>query len=105
MTTTHITGASVAAQANVYFDGKCVSHGLTLADGSRKSVGVVFPSELTFKTGAAEIMECVGGSCEYRLHGAEEWRRSNPGEQFQAPAESSFDIRVAESYHYICHFG
>ncbi|RZI63858.1 MAG: DUF1255 family protein, partial [Variovorax sp.] len=29
---------AVATKANVYFDGKCVSHNLTLADGTKKSV-------------------------------------------------------------------
>jgi len=105
MTTPQIDGASIATQANVYFDGKCVSHTLTFADGARKSVGVVLPSQLTFKTGAAETMECVAGSCEYKLAGSQEWRKSGPGDKFMVPAHSSFDIRVADAYHYICHFG
>ena len=29
MTTESIAGATVSTQANVYFDGKCVSHSLT----------------------------------------------------------------------------
>lgn len=105
MTTTHIDGVSVATQASVYFDGKCVSHQLTFPDGTRKSVGVVLPATLTFNTGAAEIMECVAGSCEYRLAGSEAWQTSTAGERFAVPANSSFDIRVSEAYHYICHFG
>jgi uncharacterized protein YaiE (UPF0345 family) len=105
MTTPKIDGASIATQANVYFDGKCVSHTLTLADGTRKSVGVVLPSQLTFNTGAAETMECVAGSCEYKLAGTDEWRNSGPGETFVVPANSGFEIRVSQTYHYICHFG
>lgn len=105
MTTEKIDSASVATQANVYFDGKCVSHTVTLADGTRKSVGVVLPAQLTFNTGAAETMECVAGSCEYRLAGSDAWKKSGPGEKFSIPAHASFDIRVAEPYHYICHFG
>jgi uncharacterized protein YaiE (UPF0345 family) len=105
MTTEQLAGASVATQANVYFDGKCVSHTVTLADGTKKSVGVVLPSELTFKTGAPEIMECVAGECEYKLAGTDAWRKSGPGEKFEVPGNSSFDIRVGQAYHYICHFG
>ena len=105
MTTRTLAVDSVAAQANVYFDGKCVSHTVTLADGSKKSVGVVLPSQLTFKTGAPEIMECVAGSCEYKLAGSQAWATSGPGDKFSIPANSSFDIRVGEAYHYICHFG
>ncbi|MFX6888005.1 pyrimidine/purine nucleoside phosphorylase, partial [Acinetobacter baumannii] len=29
---------------------------------------------------------------------------STPGEKFSIPGNSKFDIRVTESYHYICHF-
>jgi uncharacterized protein YaiE (UPF0345 family) len=105
MTTENIANASVATQANVYFDGKCVSHAVTLADGTKKSVGVVLPSQLTFKTGAPEIMECVAGGCEYKLAGSDTWQKSGPGEKFSVPANSSFDIRVDAAYHYICHFG
>lgn len=104
MTTTTIANVTLDTRANVYFDGRCVSHGFTLADGSRKSVGVVLPATLTFRTGAAETMECVGGSCEYRLADSDEWRRSGPGERFSIPANSAFDIRVSEVYHYICHY-
>lgn len=105
MTTEKIDGVSVVTKANVYFDGKCVSHGITLADGTRKSVGVVLPATLTFSTGPAEIMECVAGSCEYKLAGSDTWMSSQSGDKFTVPANSSFEIRVAEAYHYICHFG
>ena len=105
MTTTHIDGVSVSTQASVYFDGKCVSHGITYPDGTKKSVGVVLPATLTFGTGAPEIMECVAGSCEYKLAGSQDWVTSSPGEKFSVPGNSKFDIRVTEAYHYICHFG
>ena len=105
MTTEKIDGVSVTTKANVYFDGKCVSHGITFADGTKKSVGVVLPSTLTFNTGAPEIMECVAGSCEYKLAGTDAWVKSSAGEKFNVPGNSSFDIRVTEAYHYICHFG
>lgn len=105
MSTTQIGGVTVNTQANVYFDGKCVSHGITLADGTKKSVGVILPATLTFNTGAPEIMECVAGGCEYKLAGTDAWVPSGPGQKFSVPGNSSFDIRVAQAYHYICHFG
>lgn len=104
MTTATIPNVTLTTQANVYFDGKCVSHGFTVGDGTKKSVGVVLPATLTFNTGAAEIMECVGGSCEYKLAGSNEWQKSGPGDKFSIPANSSFEIRVTEPYHYICHY-
>ena len=107
MTTEQIDNITVQTQANVYFGGKCISHGITLADGTKKSVGVILPSSLSFNTGAAEIMECVGGACEYKLAGNDDWLMSRAGERFSVPAHSTFDIRVAagfDAYHYICHF-
>lgn len=105
MTTASIDGVSVTTQANVYFDGKCVSHSITYPDGTKKSVGVILPATLTFNTGAPEIMECVAGACEYKLAGSSDWVPSTAGQQFNVPGNSSFEIRVGEAYHYICHFG
>lgn len=105
MTALHIN-ASIKTQANVYFDGKCVSHSIELPDGTKKSVGVILPATLTFNTGAPEIMETVAGACSIKLAGQSDWRRFGPGEKFDVPADSSFEIRVeGEPYHYICHFG
>jgi uncharacterized protein YaiE (UPF0345 family) len=103
--TAKFDGVTVSTTASVYFDGKCVSHGITFADGTKKSVGVVLPATLTFNTGAPEIMECTAGSCEYKLAGSDAWLRSEAGESFSIPGNSKFDIRVTEPYHYICHFG
>jgi purine/pyrimidine-nucleoside phosphorylase len=105
MTTETLPNVTLSTKANVYFDGKCVSHSFTLADGTKKSVGVVLPSTLTFGTGAPEIMECVAGSCEYKLAGSEVWVKSGAGDTFNVPGNSKFEIKVTEAYHYICHFG
>ncbi len=106
MTTDSIGGASVATKANVYFDGKCVSHSLTFADGRKCSVGVILPSTLTFSTAAPEVMEGTAGRCEYRLDGSGPWIEAGAGQKFSVPGNSRFEIRVTgEPYSYICHFG
>ena len=97
---------AVVKKANVYFAGKCVSHTLQFADGTRKSVGVILPARLTFNTGAPEIMETVDGRCRVKLAGQADWKEYGPGESFKVPGNSSFDIEVTnEPYHYVCHFG
>ena len=96
---------TVQAKSNIYFDGKCVSHNLLLADGSKKSVGVIFPSSLTFNTGAPEIMDIVAGSCRVKLAGASDWQTYGAGQQFSIGANSSFEIETTETVDYICHFG
>jgi uncharacterized protein YaiE (UPF0345 family) len=97
---------AVVKKANVYFDGKCVSHSVQFADGTKKSVGVILPATLTFNTGAPEIMEGVAGSCRVRLKGETAWKTYGAGESYKVPGDSSFDIEVVgEPYHYVCHFG
>ena len=97
--------ATVRTRANVYFDGKCVSHSLELADGSKKSVGVILPSSLKFNTGAPERMEIVGGRCKVKLAGASDWQTYAAGTEFRVPGNSSFDIETLELLDYVCHFG
>ena len=96
---------SVVKQANVYFDGRCVSHTIFLADGTRKSVGVILPSTLTFETGAPEIMEIVAGRCRVRLAGRDATEEYGAGQRFSVAGNSSFQIEALEPVHYVCHFG
>ncbi|MDP2830052.1 MAG: pyrimidine/purine nucleoside phosphorylase [Sulfuricellaceae bacterium] len=96
---------SIVKKSNVYFDGKCVSHTALFADGTKKTVGVIFPSTLLFNTGAPEIMEINGGVCKVRLKGESEWKTYQAGERFSVPGNSSFDIETVELLDYICHFG
>jgi len=103
--TTQFDNVSVLTKGNVYFDGKCVSHTVIFADGSKKTLGVILPASLTFNTGAPEIMEINGGSCKIRLAGEEGWNTYASGTSFSVPGNSSFDIEVTETLDYVCHFG
>ncbi len=96
---------SVNKEANVYFDGKCVSHTVTFADGSRKSVGVILPSLLTFNTGAPEVMELLKGRCRVKLAGENTATEYQGGQSFTVAGNSRFEIEALEPLHYVCHFG
>jgi uncharacterized protein YaiE (UPF0345 family) len=102
---TQFDQVSVVKKANVYFDGKCVSHTVLFPDGSRKTVGVIFPATLTFQTGAPEVMEVNGGRCRVRLAGQSDWKDYAAGEAFAVPGQTAFDIEVLETLDYVCHFG
>ncbi len=104
-TPTTLLSGQIQTRANVYFDGKCVSHSVTLADGSKKSVGVILPATLTFNTGEPEVMELVDGRCRVKLAGDNAWTEFGGGQSFNVPGQSSFDIEVLTAVHYICHFG
>jgi hypothetical protein len=95
---------SVKKKANVYFDGKCVSHTVLLPNGTRSTIGVIFPSSLTFNTEAPELMEINLGNCKVRLKGEDNWKAYGPGDKFTVPGNSSFDIEVTEMLDYVCHF-
>ena len=103
--TDRFDAVSVLKQANVYFDGQCVSHTVLFADGTRKSLGVIFPSTLTFSTGSPERMEILAGRCRVRLAGASEWAEYGAGQAFDVPGDSSFDVQTLERVDYVCHFG
>lgn len=95
---------SVKKKANVYFDGKCVSHTVLLPNGTRSTIGVIFPSLLTFNTAAPELMEINSGVCKVRLQGEESWKTYGAGEKFTVLGNSSFDIETIETLDYVCHF-
>ena len=103
--TVEFRGVTVLAKANVYFDGKVVSHTMLLADGTRKSVGVIFPGRFHFGTAQAERMEITAGDCKVTLDGKPGLKRYAAGQQFEVPAKSGFDIEVITGrVEYVCTF-
>lgn len=102
---TEFSGVTVVAKANVYFDGRVVSHTVRFSDGSRKTLGIVFPGTFHFGTDAAERMEIVAGSCRVKLDGQHTETEVQAGAYFDVPAKSGFDIVVASGQcEYICSF-
>ncbi len=102
---TQFDHVSVIKKSNIYFDGKCISHNVIFPDGSKKTLGVIFPSSLTFNTAAPETMEIVAGSCRVRLHNEDDWKTYGSGQRFQVPGNSSFEIETLQTLDYVCHFG
>ena len=99
-------GVSVVAKANVYFDGKVVSHTVNFPDGSKKTIGLIYPGSYTFTTGAPEVMAIVAGACRARLQGESAWRDYGAGTAFAVPGNSAFDIAVESGIaEYVCSFG
>jgi purine/pyrimidine-nucleoside phosphorylase len=95
---------SVLKKANVYFDGKCVSRLVLFPDGSRATLGVIFPSTLNFDAKRRETMEIVAGECRVRHAGSDDWATYLAGERFVVLENSSFEIEVREIMEYVCHY-
>lgn len=102
--TTQFDNVSIVKKANIYFDGKCISHTVVFGDGTKKTVGVIFPSSLVFNTGAPETMELISGACRIKLSEACDWTSYKGGDSFDVPGNSSFEIETIETLDYVCHF-
>jgi len=103
---TKIENVAITLKANVYFDGKVVSHTIENKDGSRQTVGLVYPGSFNFNTGVSERMDIIAGSCKVRLKGQSDWTAYKEGGHFDIPGKSSFDITVENGIaEYLCSYG
>ncbi len=102
---TRFPNVTVDAKANIYFDGRVVSHTVHFPDGSKKTLGLIYPGTYHFGTAAAERMEIIAGSCTIVLDGTTESRGIAANQAFEVPAHSGFSITVdAGICEYICSF-
>ncbi|MDB6168298.1 MAG: hypothetical protein JWM88_1162 [Verrucomicrobia bacterium] len=102
---TQFSGVTVTAKANVYFDGKVVSHTVLFPDGAKKTLGLIFPGSFHFNTGVPERMEIVAGKCRVTLDNGDSTRDYADGEHFDVAGKSGFTIKVANgTCEYICSF-
>lgn len=93
---------TVVCEANVYFGGKVTSRTVIFEDGSKKTLGFMQAGDYSFDTGAAEIMEMLGGEMDVKLPGSEDWKTYKAGEAFEVPANSKFDLMVKDFSDYCC---
>jgi uncharacterized protein YaiE (UPF0345 family) len=96
---------TVDAKANVYFDGKVISHTVHFADGSRKTLGLIYPGTYHFGTAAPERMEIIAGSCHIKQDSDGSESDIEADGHFDVPGKSGFTITVASGIcEYICSF-
>lgn len=97
--------ATVHTKANIYFDGRVISHTLINAQGVRKTLGLIQPGTYHFGTDAPERMEIVAGACTVVLDGATDETAYAAGNTFDLPGKSGFNITSTEGVcEYICTF-
>lgn len=100
-----IANVTALTKANVYFDGKVVSHSLIRTDGSKVTLGLIYAGAYHFGTGKPERMDIVAGTCTVQLDGDEATAAYTAGCSFMVPGNSGFTITVAEGIcEYICSF-
>ena len=105
MSAPSFSNVTVDAKANVYFDGRVVSHTIRFADGSKKTAGLIYAGEYHFGTAAAERMEIIAGECKVVIDGSTEFRSIGSGGAFHVAANSGFTITVESGIcEYVCSF-
>lgn len=105
MSSLEFTNVTVTAKANIYFDGKVVSHSLRMPDGARKTLGLIYPGEYHFGTDAPERMDITAGSCVVTIDGQSSKQTYAAGSGFDVPGKSGFTIRVESGIaEYVCSF-
>ena len=93
------------AKANVYFEGRVVSHTILLPDGAKKTLGLIYPGAFHFGTGKAERMEITAGACRVKIDGDPTARDYAAGTSFDVAANSGFDIEITDGIcEYVCSF-
>lgn len=96
---------TVDSKANVYFDGRVVSHTVHFSNGSRKTLGLIYPGKFHFGTAAPERMEIIAGDCEVVLDGTDKTLSIEAGSAFDVAGNSGFTITVKDGIcEYICSF-
>ncbi|MEI7728371.1 MAG: pyrimidine/purine nucleoside phosphorylase [Verrucomicrobiota bacterium] len=99
------SNVTAVAKANVYFDGKVVSHTILFPDQTKKTLGLIYPGKYHFGTDKAERMEIVAGAGQVKLDGQPGVNEYSGGTAFEVPAKSGFDIEVKTGIcEYICSF-
>jgi purine/pyrimidine-nucleoside phosphorylase len=102
---TSFRNVEVVTKANVYFDGKVVSHSVLFGDGSKKTLGLIYPGSFHFGTERPELMQIVAGTCRVRLDGEQEFKSYGAGTAFRVPGNAGFDIAVESGVaEYVCSF-
>lgn len=100
-----ISGVTALTKANIYFEGKVVSHSLLLQDGTKKTLGLIYPGKYHFNTDMSETMEIVAGECVVRNDGQTVTSRYTAGQEFEVPGKSGFEIETKVGIcEYICTF-
>lgn len=101
---TEFKNVTIVKKANIYFDGKVTSRTIIFADGSKKTLGIMFPGEYEFGTAEREIMEILSGNLDVILPGTDQWATFKEGDIFEVPAQSTFKLNVKSLTDYCCSY-
>ena len=99
-----LENVTVVKKANVYFNGNVTSRTVFLADGTRKTLGLILAGEYEFGTTDAEHMEVLAGNLSVLLPGSETFVSYGVGQSFDIPANCKFNVASSEVSDYCCSY-
>ena len=97
-------GVSVVKKANVYFGGRVTSRTIFLADGEKKTLGIMLAGTYSFATAEEELMEVLSGEMTVLLPGNDTWQTFKEGQSFTVPANSTFRLTIGNVADYCCSY-
>jgi purine/pyrimidine-nucleoside phosphorylase len=101
-------GVTALTRATIYFGGKIVAHTIFAPDGTKKTLGLVYPGRFHFLTDdLATRMEIVAGECHVKFDGQNNWEAHSIKKDFvfEVPSRSGFEIEVRGGIcEYVCTF-
>ena len=89
---------------NIYFDGNVTSRNIYLQDGTKKTLGVMFPGKYKFDTEKREIMEIFSGDLRVLLPKNDDWISIKAGDLFEIESNSSFELEIVTLTNYCCSY-
>ena len=90
-------------KVNEYFDGTVKSIAFDMSEGPA-TIGVMAAGEYEFGTAQLEIMHVTAGALTVKLHGSDTWETYESGSKFTVPANSKFQLKVAQDTAYLCEY-
>lgn len=102
---TQLDFVTVQKKPNIYFNGRSISYAIECADGSKKTLGVLLPTEkpLMFETHVSERIEIITGSCQVWMGDDVDFKIYQEGEEFDVAANSRFSMKTDNFVDYVCH--
>ncbi|WP_426142012.1 pyrimidine/purine nucleoside phosphorylase [Pseudomonas sp. DWP3-1-2] len=90
-------------KVNEYFDGTVKSIAFSQTEG-QATIGVMAAGEYEFGTSQREIMHVISGKLSVKLPDSTDWEDFATGSQFNVPANSKFQLKVAVDTAYLCEY-
>lgn len=90
-------------KVNEYFDGTVKSIAFDMSEGPA-TIGVMAAGDYEFGTAQLEIMHVIAGALSVKLPGTDSWETFASGSKFKVPADSTFQLKVAQNTAYLCEY-